>query len=104
MTKFLKIQIIKITVTKENKLILFKDVPKIYLEKDGKYWYYSKETVAAIKDLYSEVYPFGISQWADNLPESFKILIFGVALWQYLGILLFLTAGYFFIQIVFYSL
>lgn len=84
----------KDTLTKENKLIIFKDFPKIYLEKDGKYWYYSRETVAAINDLYNQVNPFGISQWVDKLPDYFHMSILYIELWQLLGIIIFAGLGY----------
>lgn len=69
-----------------------KELPQVYLERlDGK-WYYSRETVGQIQALHDRVFPFGADILTNILPINAGFTVFGLALWQLLGILLVLAA------------
>ena len=77
------------TIAKRNVFMLFnRDLTDIYLEKDastGK-WQLSRESVQAIPKWHQRVYPLGID-WLVNLVPSYgNETIFGLAIWQYLGL------------------
>jgi MscS family membrane protein len=72
--------------------------PEIYVAKYGEVWYYSPETCSFIDLLYMNIFP----TWADELIQYYPNLaqksLFGIAVWQYIGlvvILLFLTIFHF---------
>ncbi len=62
--------------------------PEIYLEQVGNQWLYSRETVANIPALHRRVYPFGVNTLLNVLPKFAQEKVLGLALWQYLGILI----------------
>lgn len=69
------------------------ELPEVYVEKiDGK-WYYASETVAAIPALHKKVYPFGMDKLLNLLPKMGQSKILGLAIWQYLGLLMILLIG-----------
>ena len=63
------------------------ELPQVYLERINGQWFYSSETVSLIPKLYKEVYPFGTDWLMNLLPANNQQHLFGLALWQYLGIL-----------------
>lgn len=61
----------------------FKSFPKIYLEKSGNKWLYSKETVENILILHEIVDNSLSAKIMSNIPDfGHKALLFGVELWQ----------------------
>ena len=82
------------TLSNKHYYTLFpKELPQVYLEKiDGK-WYYSKESVNAIKALHKSVYPFGTDLLLNLFPGSTGKKVLGLAPWQYLAILSLLLVG-----------
>jgi MscS family membrane protein len=75
-----------------HKYVLFPNrLPKIYVEKYGDKWYYSKETVSVIDDIYKETFPWQI-QWIQKwIPQNVGNIVFlGVPLWKYFGFVLLL--------------
>jgi len=62
--------------------------PKIYLQKENDLWYYSKETEENIKEIHSEIYPFGVDKLLELLPKIGTTKYFGLQLWQLVGILI----------------
>ncbi len=70
-------------------------LPKIYLEKYGNKWYYSKETVAYIDDLYRQIYPFGANLLIQYVPASLKSKFIGLQIWQWIGLILLIIFTYF---------
>lgn len=62
--------------------------PKIYLQKENDFWYYSKETEENIDEIHSEIYPFGADRLLELLPKIGTTKYFGLQLWQLVGILL----------------
>ena len=84
------------TIVSGSKYILFPyELPKIYVEKVGNNWFYSKETVAAIDTLYNETFPWQ-TQWISKLlPQHIAHNTFlGIQLWQYLGTFLLLLLSF----------
>ena len=75
--------------TRENRSIylITHRFPNLYLEKVGKNWYLSEETITAIPDLYDSAFPFGADKLLNYLPEKSRMEIFGLQLWQYAAIL-----------------
>ncbi len=71
-----------------SRYIVSSKYPQIYLEKDGQYWYYSKETIENISKIHEEVYPFGVDKLLELLPKMGTTNYFGLQLWQFVGILL----------------
>lgn len=72
-----------------HRYVLFPErLPKVYVEKYGNKWYYSKETISLIDAIYKETFPWQI-QWMQKwIPESIADKIFlGVPLWKYIGFL-----------------
>ena len=61
-------------------------LPEIYLEKKGEEWFYSDETVRAIARLHRSVYPFGTDWLVNLMPYSDRYQLFGLHVWQYIGI------------------
>lgn len=62
--------------------------PLIYLQKEGGYWFYSKETEENIERIHSEVYPYGVDKLLELLPKLGTTKYFGLHIWQFVGILL----------------
>ena len=65
-------------------------MPKIYVEKIDKNWYYSSETVAAIDVLYSDVFPWYVEKLQKIVPDYGHKKFLGVELWQLVAVLLLL--------------
>lgn len=84
-----------------SRYVLFQDrMPQIYVEKiDGK-WYYSSETVAKIEGLYKEVFPWYVQRLQKIIPASGRKKVFGLELWQIIGVLLIVVLGYIIFLIV----
>lgn len=75
---------------KKHLFIPFKSVPEIYLRKIDKNWLYSKETINNIPDLYSETFPLEATGFKKLIPDSLKSNVLGMALWKYVGLLIFI--------------
>jgi MscS family membrane protein len=73
--------------TKKNIFVPFEDLPEIYVEKYGDKWYYSKESVKHIKEIYEVVYPYSIEELIGEMPESLTGTFWGLYIWQYIGLL-----------------
>jgi MscS family membrane protein len=77
-------------------LLFTRDLTDIYLERDQatKRWQLSRESVQAIPNWHKRVYPLG-SDWLVNLMPAFgSQKVFGLAIWQYLGIALLALLAY----------
>jgi len=61
---------------------------QIYLEKVGANWYYSEETLEKVDKLHKSVYPFGLHKLLKLLPKLGTQKVFGLHLWQNIGILM----------------
>lgn len=79
------------TTTKKNVYIPFPDkYPQIYLDRNKitKKWRFSRETERAIPEIHKQVYPFGSDRLLSLLPEVGQQRFLGLALWQYIGVLI----------------
>lgn len=81
------------TLTGMHRFVLYPAEPDVFLYKIGRRWVYSGTTVQAIDGLHARVYPFGTMRW---LPAWSQKRLFGLQLWQYLGVLLFIVFTYLF--------
>ncbi len=79
------------TLTNKHVYIPFPErFPEIYLNRNKvtKKWRFSRETERAIPDLHKQVYPFGSDRLLILLPGMGHQKFLGLALWQYLGVLI----------------
>ncbi len=76
------------SITGRQIYVIHKKYPQIYVEKAGKNWYYSNETVGSIEEIYKAVYPFGVDKLLDVLPKLGTSKYFGLYMWQLIGILI----------------
>lgn len=69
------------------------EVPEIFVYKKtgSKNWVYSYSTVKAIPQLHADLFPFGTLDW---LPDWSRAKIWGLQLWQFLGIMLYIVVGF----------
>ena len=70
--------------------------PQIYLVRKDDNWYYSSQTIKLIPELHEKLFPLGASFLMNLFPEFGQSTFFGLALWQYVGILAILVLGFLF--------
>ena len=75
-------------------------LPIVSVEKYGDKWLYSRETVAAIDNLYQETFPWQTAWLQKIIPQVGHNKVFGIQLWQYLGLFLFFIIGYIIFRIL----
>lgn len=75
------------TLTGRHRYIPFPTEPRIYLERRGSMWLFSRQTTLQIPDMYDEVYPLGLSHLVDIFPRDDDLYL-GLSLWQYAAVLL----------------
>lgn len=68
-----------------------KELPGIYVEKEGGVWYWSDRTVERIPELHKEVFPFGSDLLVNLFPTFGQKRIGGLYVWQIIGILIFVV-------------
>jgi len=66
----------------------------LYLERDGKNWYLSKESTKKVIELYNIAFPFGSDKLLKYLPVEGRRKFFGLATWQYFAIFLLIIITY----------
>lgn len=76
------------SAARKSRYILTERHPEIYLTKIGSSWYYSERSVAYIDILYTEVFKFGTDRLLNILPKLGTRRVFGLYIYQYIGILL----------------
>ena len=76
------------------------DLPDVYLERIEGKWLYSKETIAQISRLHKETYPLGTDRLLNLLPQMGQNRFLGLAVWQYLSVILILLLGWLFYKIL----
>jgi MscS family membrane protein len=74
--------------------VLFKTFPQIYLEKIGRNWYFSKETVNALPEIYEHLYPYGTSKLINALPNVSHKKVLGLEIWQHLAFFIILLIAF----------
>lgn len=73
------------SISGKKQYVLFPNhLPQVYLEKVGKYWYYSDKTVQAIPKLHKQIYWLGIAKVTDTFPKFLKYKFLSIAIWQYI--------------------
>ncbi len=85
------------SVSKKNVYIPFpKDFPEIYIErnKTTQKWQFSRETEREIPVLHKKVYPLGSHLLLGLLPQMGQDIFLGLALWQYLALLILIVLGF----------
>lgn len=92
------------TLSQEHKFVVFPEIPSIYLQKYGKKWLYSLETVSLINDLYKSTYPIDTFSFVEELPEFWKYSIFSVYVWQITGFILAAIFSYFIYVLLYWIL
>ncbi len=81
--------------SKSFKYILFPErMPQISVERIENNWYYSAETIGAIDEIYSSVFPWYINTLQKAIPNSGHQSILGMELWQWIGIIVLLIISY----------
>ena len=65
-------------------------LPEVYIEKVGKNWYYSEETLDKIDNLYKDTFAFDLSGLNKRFPEFFTYAVFGILIWKPIAALLML--------------
>lgn len=84
-----------------HKYVLFPyNMPLISVEKYGDNWYYSKETISNLDEIYNDVFPWYISKLEELMPEFGHKKLFSIELWKILGLMLMLFLA-FLIHVVF---
>ncbi|MDG1279534.1 MAG: mechanosensitive ion channel family protein [Algoriphagus sp.] len=63
-----------------------KNLPGIFLEKEGNEWKFSSFSVSQIEELHSETYPYGTAKLLNILPKIGTQEYLGLQLWQLVGI------------------
>lgn len=67
--------------------VINKKYPQIYLQKEGKFWYFSKETEESIDEIHKQIYPFGVDRLLELFPKMGNAKYLGIHIWQMVGIL-----------------
>jgi MscS family membrane protein len=79
----------------QHKFILFPErMPLISLEKRGKFWYYSSETIENLDILYAEIFPWYIEKIQNIVPGAGHKKILSIEVWQYIAILLLFVVAF----------
>ena len=63
-------------------------MPEIYVEKVGGFWYYSKETVDHIDQIYADTFPWQFTYLQKKFPKLFHQTFYNIKIWKPVGILL----------------
>lgn len=72
----------------DHQYILTDLYPEIVLKKEGKEWVYPSSSIAAISNAHEEVFRWGTDRLLDILPQFGTRNIWGMYMYQYVGILL----------------
>ena len=70
------------SLSNEHRYVLTDEFPQIYLQKYGRAWLYSQETVKSIEALHERTFPFGASKLLKDLRPSTENRILGIYYWQ----------------------
>ena len=73
--------------------ILFDELPEVYLTKKDNEWIFSEATIDQIPILYKDTFSSIVEAVVGELPNSLKKDWFGIQIWQYIAIFLWLLLG-----------
>ncbi|PCI08332.1 MAG: mechanosensitive ion channel protein MscS [Flavobacteriaceae bacterium] len=62
------------------------ELPQVYVEKTGNRWYYSKETLANLDEIYAATFPWEFTWLQKQFPHFFKKIVYGVYIWKPVGL------------------
>jgi len=62
----------------------------VYLEKKGKYWHFSKETISEVDKLYEETFSVQLTGLQEKFPEFFQTKVLGFLIWKPIAVFLIL--------------
>ncbi len=57
-------------------------LPEIYIEKSGKNWYFSEETVKSLDKIYKKTFPIEFAWFNEKFPKFFEITINDILIWK----------------------
>jgi len=57
-------------------------LPEVYLERSGLKWYYSKETIDHIDEIYKDTFLLELGWLPQKFPNFFKIKFLGIKIWK----------------------
>jgi len=63
-------------------------LPEVYIEKSGKNWYFSQETIKNLDKIYKKTFPIEFSWFNEKFPEFFKTTINDILIWKPIAVLL----------------
>jgi len=63
-------------------------LPEIYIEKSGKNWYFSEETIENLDKIYKKTFPIEFSWFNEKFPEFFQTRIDGILIWKPIALIL----------------
>lgn len=76
-----------------HRFVLFQNFPQIYVERINGKWYYSKRTADIIPTLHDVVFPLGSDLFVNMFPSIGGKELFGLKIWQILGLLILIVAS-----------
>jgi MscS family membrane protein len=82
------------SLVQRNAYILIPNEDRVALRKIGNKWYYSKKTVDAINDLFTETFPFGTHRLVEFAPRMGSGKILGLHVWQHLALLIMILVAF----------
>ena len=77
-----------------NQYILFDELPEVYLVRQDGNWVFAAATIEQIPALYRATFSSSVEALIDILPEWSENEWFGVEIWQYLAVFLWLLIGF----------
>ncbi len=63
-------------------------LPEVYIEKHGKNWYFSEETIENLDKVYKDTFPIEFSWFNERFPEFFKTTVNDVLIWKPVAVLI----------------
>ena len=63
-------------------------LPEIYLEKYGRSWYFSEETVENLDKIYKETFPIEFSWFNEKFPAFFKTTVNDILIWKPIAVII----------------
>ena len=63
------------------------ELPEIYVEKIEGNWYYSKETIESINEIYAATFPWEFTWLQKQFPDFFQKIMYGVLIWKPIGLI-----------------
>lgn len=78
----------------EKRFVLFRTLPELYIEKVGDQWLWSATAVGSAARLHSETFLVDVGSIEQNLPAWARQELFGLSLWQMIGLFVLILLGF----------